>query len=307
MDTRENTICDRPEMRGVRCDLPVSYAAMEQEAIAAIERLLTAKPKARRLWGLLAADDEVGASWSMANYIAVRKLGMNDHGKTHATIATASALRMLELLVAAGIEPDVVASGAGDEDDAALAVLSATLCHDFGSMVHRDEHSAISVSLAVPVLDRLLPEIYPDAAKRTAIRSFILSAIFTHHGEPRPLTIEAALVCIGDATDMTKGRGRLAFDAGSVTIHTVSALSIERVTIRKGEERPIEIRVFMSNSAGIFQVQEILGRKVALGPLAGYVEVTAVMEPDLGDYEQRIVYGIRMTGTTFSPITDARQ
>src|SRR5208337_4922076 len=120
-------------------------------------------------------------------------------------------------------------------------------------------------------------------------KSFILSAMYTHHGEPKPLTIEAALVCIGDSTDMTRGRGRAAFERGSITIHSVSALAIERVEIRKGKEKPIELRITMSNSAGIYQVQEILAPKVRAGPLADFVEVIAVTDANTGDHEQRIV------------------
>jgi hypothetical protein len=241
----------------------------------------------------------------MADFVATRKLGMNDHGETHAKVATASALTMLDLLEDAGVQPDFVAGGLGDRDDAALVVLVATLCHDFGNMIHRIDHADLSIVLAVPVLDRLLPEVYPDPVKQTQVKSFILSAMYTHHGEPKPLTIEAALVCIGDSTDMTKGRGRAAFERGSITIHSVSALAIERVEIRKGKEKPIELCISMSNSAGIYQVQEILAPKVRAGPLSGYVEVIAITDACAGEYEHRIVGGIRMDGAKFVPYTEA--
>ncbi len=276
---------------------------LEREAISRIERELEGRPKALRMWRLLSGDPGVRACWRMADYVAVQKLSMNDHGETHAKIAAASALTMLRLLERAGVVSDIVSSKQGDSDDAALVVLTGALCHDFGNMIHREAHAETSIALVIPVLERLLPEIYRTPEKQTAISSFILSSIYSHHGVPRPITVEAALVCIGDSTDMTKGRGRAAFERGSITIHSVSALSIERVEIRQGKDRPVELRITMSNSAGIFQVQEILAPKVRAGPLAGYVEVIAVTDQSAGT-ENHIVRGIRMEGSRFVPYED---
>jgi metal-dependent HD superfamily phosphatase/phosphodiesterase len=160
----------------------------------------------------------------------------------------------------------------------------------------------VSVQLALPVLDRLLPEIYPDGGKRFRIRAFILSAIYTHHGNPPPLTLEAGLVCVGDSSDMTKGRGRQAFASGSVTIHTVSALAVDQVVILKGVQKPIELRIYLSNSAGIFQVQELLAPKVRSSSLAESIEVVAIMIPS--KTREQIVRGIRMDGSRFVPFSD---
>ena len=38
--------------------------------------------------------------------------------------------------------------------------------------------------------------------------------------------------------------------------------AIEAVTLQKGDERPIRICIDMSNSAGVFQVDELLKRKL---------------------------------------------
>jgi metal-dependent HD superfamily phosphatase/phosphodiesterase len=210
---------------------------------------------------------------------------------------------MLELLYDDGIRPDIEEHGKGNADDAACIVIAALLCHDLGNQVHRSEHAAISVGLAQPILDRILPAIYPEISERAAIRSLVLSAIYSHHGEPTPITIESALVCIGDAADMTKGRGRLSFDAGSVTIHTVSALAIDSVAVCRGQWKPVEIRITMSNSAGIFQVQELLGPKVINSPLATYVDIVAVPASlHEGGLENPIVRGFRMQGKKFVPL-----
>lgn len=61
------------------------------------------------------------------------------------------------------------------------------------------------------------------------------------------------------------------------------------------------IFVQMTNSAGIFQVEETLGYKVNVGPLADFIDVIATTEPSLGEYDRRIVYGIQMKGKKFVP------
>ena len=279
---------------------------LEVHSRGIIELHLARRPRAKKMWNMLTGDPEVQASWQMANYVAATKLRMNDHGRTHVTVATASALTMLDLLDGSPFVPDIVAAKFGDRDDAALVVLTAALCHDLGNMVHREEHADLGVVLAMPILDRLLPKIYDDPLQRTAIRSFILSAMYTHHGTPRPLTVEAALVCIADSTDMTKGRGRAAFESGSITIHSVSALAIEKVEIKKGGERPIGLVIHMSNSAGIFQVQEILAPKVRAGPLADAVDVIAVTTDEAHVAGQAVVDGIRMQGANFVPLKTRR-
>jgi len=281
---------------------PETDARLEKHATAMIQKHLASRPRARRMWELLQDSPEVQESWKMANYIAATKLGMNDHGRTHAFVATASALVMLDLLEGSSFHPDIISGGFGTGDDAALVVLAAMLCHDLGNTVHREEHATLSVTVTQPILDRILPEIYEDPGPRTAIRSFILSAIYSHHGIPRPLTVEAALVCIADSTDMTKGRGRVAFESGSITIHSVSAMSIEKVEIRKGDMKPIALEIHMSSPAGIFQVQEILAPKVRAGPLADAVEVVAVTARGVNDAGQTMVSGIRMEGSKFIPL-----
>lgn len=246
---------------------------IRQMSISKITDLVSDKPKTKEIWEVLCNDPELNSHWDSAYGITVRKLGMNDHGRVHAMVATASALKILDLLVLAGIEPDIVVEGVGDLDDAYLIVLIAALCHDIGNEIHREGHISHSLILVIPILDRILPMIYDGTRKLIRIRSFILSAIYSHHGEPRPLTIEAGVVCIGDATDMTTGRARSAYDQGRMTIHTISALSIDQVSIVKGDKFPVEIQIWMSNYAGLFQVQEILNPKILAGPLTRYIEV----------------------------------
>jgi metal-dependent HD superfamily phosphatase/phosphodiesterase len=213
---------------------------------------------------------------------------------------------MLELIKKAGMRPDVLTSGAGDWDDTFLVVVAAALLHDIGNQVHRVSHGDIGPYLALPILDRLMPEIYKEVEKKTEIKGFILHAITTHDGEPPPLTTEAAIVCIADACDLTKGRGRLAFDLGNINIHTVSALAIDSLAILPGEKKPVRLTVFMNNSAGIFQVEEALASKINVGPLADQIELVATTRPFGRKYDRRILYEIKMEGRRFVPAQNLR-
>jgi metal-dependent HD superfamily phosphatase/phosphodiesterase len=282
--------------RGVEIDLPAVYDELEENSLFVVKKRLSSHPKAQRMFEVLVADPEMRANLDMADYIAVSKLNFNDHGEIHAKIVTASAVEMLNLLIEAGIQPDVIGSGAGDEDDAFMVVMASALMHDIGNQIHREKHAASGAYLAIPILDRLMPAVYPDIEERVELRGFVLHAIHCHGTEPEPLTIEAGIVAVADATDMTKGRGRMAFDLGNINIHSVSALAVEKVIIGKGKTTPIDIGVLMSNSAGIFQVQEGLLHKLLHSPLSGMVNITVTTMPEDVPTDQRIVHRLRMTG-----------
>lgn len=277
---------------GIEVGVPESYRELEERSRLGILKSLEPFPKALRFFQILEQDLEVRADWDLADFIAVTKLHFNDHGEVHAKVATSSALTMLDLLVKKDVPMDFMEAGGGDLDDEHLIVMAAGLLHDIGNQVHREWHNLHSVILATPLLDRLLPEIYPHLEKRTEIRGFILNAIYAHDFEVSDLTKEAALIGIGDATDMTKGRGRMAFELGNVNIHCVSALGIEEVLIAEGREKPIEIMIQMSNSAGIFQVQETLGKKVVTSPLKDHISVIAFTAPEELPSDKRIIQRI---------------
>ncbi len=105
------------------------------------------------------------------------------------------------------------------------------------------------------------------------------------------MTIEAGVVRVADALDMTKGRSRIPFEAGVVNIHSLSAASIEQVEIQEGEDKPIQIKVRMSNSAGVFQLDELLKEKLRGSGLESYVEVEASIA---GETEKKLVHVFRL-------------
>ena len=104
----------------------------------------------------------------------------------------------------------------------------------------------------------------------------------------RVLTKEAGIVGIADALDMEAGRARIPFNSGKIDIHAVSALSIEKVEVEPNEKgpKPLIIKIRMSNSAGVFQIDELLKPRIKKSGLEQYFHVTAEIT---GEKENRII------------------
>jgi uncharacterized protein len=285
--------------KGVEIRLSRDYAALEEQSMERLWEILQPYPKATRMIELLLQDPEVRADWDMADYLTVVKMHFNDHGEVHHKIVGTGAASLMQLLREGGVDPDVVKAGAGDLDDAFLVTVTAAMLHDIGNQVHREGHEGMSVLLSMGILERLLTQVYEEPEQRYELRGFILHALQTHDIHMAPLTMEAAVVAVADACDMTKGRSRYALDMGSISIHTVGGVSIDRVVMERGERRPIRIRVELSNSAGIFPVEEYLVPKVNAGELAGHAEVVVTTQPVEGDVDQRILYTVEMQGKRF--------
>src|SRR5262245_65606757 len=91
----------------------------------------------RKLEGFLDAvnaDPQVRAWWYMAQVHAER-LGMSDHSWVHTQIVLNIALRLLRLLVRAGVEPTVVADHGMSARDAEVVVAGGALLHDIGMSI----------------------------------------------------------------------------------------------------------------------------------------------------------------------------
>ncbi len=242
-------------------------------------------PKLHEVLERVNADDELYALWLASNVTAIERLGMTDHGPVHVKIVTNIAVRMLRLLVEGGIEPSVVDTYRMEHVDAEVVVALGALLHDVGMSIHRDEHESFSLFIAREKLRELLDGIY-DVRQRTFIESEILHAITSHRAGGRPLTVEAGVVRIADALDMAKGRSRIPFEAGSLSIHSVSAAAIEAVRIEAGDARPIRLVIEMTNSAGVFQLDQLFRGKLKGSGLEQHIEVEATLE---GETEKRLV------------------
>jgi uncharacterized protein len=246
--------------------------------------------KLRRFIAKVNDDDELYALWLAANVNAIERLGMTDHGPVHVKIVMNIAVKLFRLLVDGGVEPGAVRNWALTFEDAELIVAAAALLHDVGMSIHRSDHEAYSLFIAQSKLNTLLEGIY-DVRTATIVRSEILHAIIAHRSDGRPLTLEAGVVRVADALDMAKGRSRIPFAAGSVSIHSISAAAIESVALERGAAKPVRLRVVMSNSAGVFQLDQLFREKLAGSGLEPYIELEAQIE---GEEEKRLFQEFRL-------------
>ncbi len=236
--------------------------------------------KLQALMEAVDADEELDALWHAQNVNAVTRLQMTDHGSVHIQIVANIALKFLRLLMASGVTPSIVSDHGLTPEDAEVVVVAAALLHDVGMSIHRANHEEYSLIIADRKLPGLLASVYPDAGIRGIIQSEILHAIIAHRSDGQPLTLEAGVVRVADALDMTQGRSRIPFEQGSTSIHAVSAQAIEKVSIEAGEEKPILVRISMRGSAGIFQIDALLRKKLKGSGLEDHIQIIATVDND---------------------------
>jgi metal-dependent HD superfamily phosphatase/phosphodiesterase len=270
-----------------RIDQPVAEEAEREVQLTpaeAIERMRINVPvrgnrKLRTLVDRVNEDKQLKAWWHVANVNAVARMEINDHSWVHIQIVANIALKLLRQLTKHHVEPGVVKDYGMTQDDAEVVVALSALTHCIGMSIHRHGHEDFSLFLAAPKLHELLDGIY-DEPERTVIVSEVLQAIISHRADGQPLTIEAGLIRVADALDMAKGRSRIPFERGRVSMHSLSAAAIDDVTITDGEERPILIEIRMNNSSGLYQVDGLLKAKLKGSGLEPYVEVVAHIDTE---------------------------
>jgi hypothetical protein len=281
-----------------RIDQPVAAEAEREVRLTpaeAIQRMRIKVPvrgnrKLRTVIERVNDDAQLKGWWHVSNVNAVARMEINDHSWVHIQIVTNIALKLLRQLTKHHVEPSMVRDYGMTQDDAEIVVTLASLTHCIGMSIHRHGHEDFSLFLAEPKLRELLTGIYeePDL---TVIVSEVLQAIISHRADGQPLTIEAGLIRVADALDMAKGRSRIPFERGRVSMHSLSAAAIEDVTISDGEERPVLIEILMNNSSGLFQVDGLLKAKLRGSGLEPYVEVVAHIDTET---ERRLVQIYRL-------------
>jgi uncharacterized protein len=230
-------------------------------------------------------DRQIKGWWHVANVNATSRLEINDHSWVHVQIVANIALKLLRQLTKHGVEPAIVADYGLDHDAAELVVTLGALLHCIGMAVHRDGHEDFSLFLAEPKLRELLSGLYEEP-ELTVLSAEVLQAITSHRDYGHPLTLEAGIIRVADALDMAKGRSRIPFEHGRVSIHSLSAAAIEEVIISDGETRPVKIEILMNNSSGIYQVDGLLKAKLVGSGLEPHVEVIAHIDTEA---EKRLV------------------
>lgn len=253
------------------------YKNLGDEALYRIRKELRDYPRCIEMLHVLENDSYIQNLLEQGNNVVVGRLSYNDHGITHSRIAALNSVKIIKILLEEKITPNMVSENMGTPEDSIFIVMTAAYLHDIGNAIHRKNHYTHSMMLALPFLERELGAFYGEIGKRAKIMSMILEAIYTHDEEVRAISVEGGAVKVGDGADMANGRARIPFSRGKVDIHSISALAINDVRICKGEDKPVRIEVDMECASGVFQIHEVLGKKIRTSPLEQHIEVEGLV------------------------------
>lgn len=229
-------------------------------------------------------NEEIKSLWNVINVNAIKRLGMSDHGPVHFQIVANIALRLIRILNKNKVKMSIVDDFGLNNDHAELVVLLASLFHDLGMSINRDGHEEFSLFLANNLLHEILDFLGPE--EKTIVTSEVLHAIISHRKGGSPKTLEAGIVRVADALDMSEGRSRIPYESGLTDIYSISATAIDKIQIREGKDKFIQIQITMNNSAGIFQVDELLKSKFKGSGIEKYVEIKAYIK---GETEKKLI------------------
>lgn len=219
------------------------------------------------------ASEEIFALWKVMNTNAMDRLGMSDHGVIHFQIVSNIALRLCRILLKKGVKMSSVVDLGLTDNHAEVIIFLASIMHDLGMSINRSGHEEFSLILANNLMHQILD--FLPVKERTYVISESLHAIISHRENGKPYTIEAGIVRVADALDMSEGRSRIAYEAGNMDIYAISAAAINSVEITEGTSTPIKIAITLNNSAGIFQIDELLKSKIKDSKIEKYIEVIA--------------------------------
>lgn len=225
-------------------------------------------------------DVEIKTLWRISNVNAIDRLQMTDHGPVHYQIVANIATRLARILAKNDVEMSIVKNYGLTNDHAELVILLASIFHDLGMSIHREGHEGYSLFLANTILHRILD--FLNVEERTIVISEVLHAIIAHRSGGTPYTMEAGIVRVADALDMSEGRSRIPYEMGIIDIHSISAAAINNVEITEGEKKPIQIKIWMNNMAGIFQVDELLKHKLMGSGIEKYIIISTYLVEEQG-------------------------
>jgi len=220
-------------------------------------------------------NDEIKSLWKIMNVMAIDRLSMSDHGPTHFGIVANNGMKIAKILEKKGIAMSVVTDFGLTNDHAEVIIFLACIMHDLGISIHRQGHEEYSLFIARELMKEIL-EFLPIEEKMVII-SEVSHAIISHRAYGKPNTLEAGIMRMADAIDMGKGRSRITYKRGEVNIYSESDLAISSVEILEGKTKPIEIRIHMTNPAGVFQLDDIMTEKLKGSNLEKYIVITAYM------------------------------
>lgn len=244
----------------------------------------THNPLLEKVLGLVNQNEEILSLWSVMNVNAMDRLKMSDHGIVHFQIVANMALRMARIFQKKEIPLSIIKDHGLTHNHGEVVIFLASIMHDLGISISRDGHEEYSLILANNLLHEILG--FMPVPERTVVISETLHAIIAHRSGGKPYTVEAGIVRVSDALDMSEGRSRIPYEAGEIDIYNLSAAAIDSIKIDEGETRPVRVDISMSNSAGLFQVNELLGEKLKGSGIEKYIEVKAIIE---GETEKKLI------------------
>ena len=224
-------------------------------------------------------SDEIKTLWEVINTNAMERLKMTDHGHVHFQIVSNIGLKMTRLLNKQGIKLSVEKDYGLSYEHGELVVLLGCLLHDLGMSISRKGHEEFSIVKANAIVPEILD--FLPLVERTIITSEVLHTIISHRSGGKPLTVEAGIVRVADALDMSEGRSRLPYEEGYIDIHTLSAQAIDAIEIENGtEEKPINIQIIMNISVGLFQIEELMQQKLEGSGIEKYINIKSYLGSD---------------------------
>jgi len=228
-------------------------------------------------------NSEIYALWDVINVNAMQRLGMSDHGVVHFQIVANISLRLARILNQENVKMTIEKDFGLSYEHAEVVIFLASILHDLGMSISREGHEEFSLFLANNLLHEVLD--FMPVKEITVVISETLQAIIAHRSGGNPYTLEAGIVRVADALDMSEGRSRIPYESGRIDIYSISATAINNVVIGKGEDKPIRIVIEMNNSAGVFQVDELLKKKIKGSGIEKYIEIRAYV----GEKEKKLV------------------
>ncbi|MEK7595037.1 MAG: HD domain-containing protein [Patescibacteria group bacterium] len=259
---------------------------MEADKIKQIKINVPAQhnPLLKKVLEKINESEEVKTLWTVINTNALSRDKITDHGHIHFQIVANIALKISRILKKRGLQLSIENDYGLSYDHGEIVIFLASVLHDLGMSVSREGHEEFSLFIANTLLRDLLCDL--PMIEKTIIVSDTLHAIISHRKGGTPKTIEAGIVRVADALDMSEGRSRIPYEKGDINIHSISAAAIDKVEITEGNEKPIEILIYMNNSAGVFQVDDLLNGKFKGSGLENYMTFKASIS---GDQEKNLL------------------
>lgn len=166
-------------------------------------------------------------------------------------------------------------------DEAEIIVVLAAALHDLGLAVHTDPQLAAMAGLVLA--DRKLGELLVDLyapRERAIVRVEALHAVAAQGPDAACLTLEAAVLKLADALDLTKGRARLPAEAAQRLGAANAMALVDEVTIQRAKTPPVAVVVRLSRLDGLAALAALLQSKLARVPLGGLVALAARADAD---------------------------